>query len=58
MSWFINDGYELSNIAILKIKNTNYCCIITGICKMEAIKLLQNIDLTEKVERYKTKFLE
>ena len=39
---------NLSNIAILKIKNVDYCCIINGIGKSEAIKLLQNIDLTEK----------
>ena len=39
---------NLSNIAFLKIKNTDYCCIITGISKSEAIKLLQNVDLTEK----------
>ena len=39
----------LSNIAILKNKNVNYHCI-TGISKSEAIKLLQNIDLTEKSE--------
>ena len=36
---------NLSDIAILKIKNTNYCCIITGISKSEVIKLFQNIDL-------------
>ena len=39
---------NLSGIAISKIKNTNYRCIITGISKSEAIKLLLNIDLTEK----------
>ena len=39
---------NLRNIAFLKIKNTDYCCIITGISKSEAIKLLQNVDLTEK----------
>ena len=39
---------NLSNIAFLKIKNTDYCCIITGISKSEAIKLLQHVDLTEK----------
>ena len=38
----------LSHIAILKIKNTNYRCIITRTTKSDAIKLLQNIDLTEK----------
>ena len=39
---------NLSDISILKIKNFNYCCIITGISKTKAINLLQNIDLTEK----------
>ena len=39
---------NLSNIAILKIKNADYHCIISEIRKNEAIKLLQNIDLTEK----------
>ena len=39
---------SLSNIAILKIKPTKYCFIITGISKSEATKLLQNIDLTKK----------
>ena len=35
---------NLNDIAILKIKNTDYCCIIAGISKSEAIKLLQTID--------------
>ena len=35
---------------LLKIKNADYSCIISGISKSEAIKLLQNIDLTEKSE--------
>ena len=39
---------NLSNIAILNIKGSNYLCIISGISKNEAIKLLQNIDLTGK----------
>ena len=30
---------NLSNIAVLKIKNADYHCIITGISKGEAIKL-------------------
>ena len=34
---------NLSNIAILKIKNADYCCIISGINKSEAIELLQSI---------------
>ena len=39
---------NLSDIAILKIKNADYCCIITGISKSEAINLMQNINMTEK----------
>ena len=31
---------NLSDIAILKIKNADYCCIITGISKSEAINLI------------------
>ena len=38
---------NLSNIYILNIKNAHYCCIINGISKLEAMKLLQNIDLTK-----------
>ena len=39
---------NLSDISILNIKGSDYCCIISGISKSEAIKLLQNIDITEK----------
>ena len=39
---------NLSTIAVLKIKNAGYRCIVSGISKSEALKLLQNIDLTEK----------
>ena len=39
---------SLSNIAVLNNKIADYCCIITGISKSEAITLLQNIDLTEE----------
>ena len=46
MSRFINDN--LSNIAILNIKDTNYRCIISLLSKNKAINLLQNADLTEK----------
>ena len=35
---------NLSNIAILNIKGSDYCCIISGISKNEAI----NLFLTEK----------
>ena len=35
---------NLSDIAILNIKGSDYCCI----CKNEAINLMQNADLAEK----------
>ena len=41
---------NLTDIAILKIKNADYCCIITRISKSEAVNLMENIDLTEKRE--------
>ena len=34
--------------AILNIKGSDYCCIITEISKSKVTKLLQNIDLTKK----------
>ena len=45
---------NLSNIAILKIYGVDYRCIIIGISKIEATKLMQNIDFSKKVEHYKT----
>ena len=39
---------NFSDIYISNIKNVDYCCTINWIIKSEAIKLLQNIDLTEK----------
>ena len=39
---------NLSDIAILSIKGSNYCWIISLISKYDAINLLQNADLTEK----------
>ena len=39
---------NLSNIAIWKIRNADYGCIISGSSKNEAIKFLQNINLAEK----------
>ena len=44
---------KLSDIAILNIKGSDHCCTISRISKSEAIKLFQNIDLTEKVGHYK-----
>ena len=42
--WCLN----LSDIAILNIHGTDYCCIISEISKSDAINLMQNINLTEK----------
>ena len=39
---------NLSDIAILNIKGSDYGCIASFITKNEAINLLQNTDLTEK----------
>ena len=39
---------NLSDVAILNIKSADYCCIIIGISKNEAINLMQHADLTEK----------
>ena len=42
---------NLSDIAILNIKGSNYHCITSGIRKSEPINLMQNTDLTEKSRR-------
>ena len=39
---------NVSDIAILNIKGSDYRCIISGISKSETINLMQNIDLTKK----------
>ena len=39
---------NLSDIAILNIKGSDYHCIISLISKTESIKLLQNVNLTIK----------
>ena len=39
---------NISNIARLNIKGSDYRCVISGISKSEAINVMQNIDLTEK----------
>ena len=46
---------NLSDITILNIKGCDYHCIISLISKNEAINLMQNADLTEKVDHYKVK---
>ena len=44
---------NLGDIAILNIKISGYCCIISLISKNEAINLMQNADLAKNVEHYK-----
>ena len=44
---------NLSDIAILNIKGSDYRCIISLISKNEAISLMQNADLAKKAEHYK-----
>ena len=39
---------NLKNIAILNIKDSNFCCIISLISKNETISLMENVYLTEK----------
>ena len=41
---------NLSDIAIVDIKSVNYYCIISRISKNDAINLMENVDLTKKVE--------
>ena len=45
---------NLSDIVILNIKSADYRSIIGGICKNKAINLMHNINVTKKVEYYKT----
>ena len=44
---------NLSDIAVLKIKGSGFRCIISFISKNKAINLMQNADLTKKVEHYR-----
>ena len=37
-----------SDVAILNIKIADYCCIISGISKSEAINSIKSIDLIKK----------
>ena len=39
---------NLSNIATLNIKDSDYHCIFSIISKNEAINLMQNVDLTKE----------
>ena len=42
---------NLSNIAILNIKGSDYCCVISLISKNESIKFIKDTGLTEKREK-------
>ena len=46
---------NFSDIAILNIKGSDDCCVISLISKNKAIRLIQNADLNKKVEYYKLK---
>ena len=39
---------KLSDVTILNFESADYCCIISGISKNEAISLIHNADLTKK----------
>ena len=39
---------NLRDIAILNVKGSGYCCIVSRISSSETINLMQNIGLTEK----------
>ena len=39
---------NLSDIVILNIKGSDYCCIVSLISKNEVINILRNADLIEK----------
>ena len=45
---------NLSDVAILNIKDSDYRRVIILINKNEAIKLMQNVDWTEKTGQYQT----
>ena len=39
---------NLIDTAFLNIHGADYCCVISGSSKSEVIKLIQNVDLSEK----------
>ena len=49
---------NLNGTNILKNKNVDYCCIISKNSQIQAINLMQNIDLTVKSGTFKTKYQE
>ena len=58
--WFFNHGFKfrmlsvnISSIAIITIKNVDYCFIIQNISKFEEINLLKNYVLEDRWYIYK-----
>ena len=45
---------NLSNIGILNVEGSGFCCTISGISKIETMKLMQSNDSSKKAEHYKT----
>ena len=48
MSWYINDGFWIRNIAILNIKCVDYRCALWNITRNDAINRLNNSELDDK----------
>ena len=46
---------NFNNIVVLNIHIVDYCCNIYGISKSDVVNVLQNANLTEKREYYKSK---
>ena len=42
---------NINYIAILNIKDSDFSCIVSLIGKNEPLKLMQNVDLTEKINK-------
>ena len=42
---------DLSDIAILNIKGSDYRCVISGISKCETINVMLNTDLTKNSQK-------
>ena len=51
---FLMMSINISDISILNIKGSDYCCVINLISKNGAIKFIQNGDLTKKAEHHET----
>ena len=48
MSYLLMMSVNFRDIAVVNIKGSDYCCIISLISKNDAVNLMQNADLTEK----------